>query len=75
MPSIVLPNQTLKLTGIIPNEVTNVSIYYASGQLIRTLESYGETQLLFPAEYTAGCYYVRVESSSVNQVLKYLVKQ
>ena len=72
-PSIVLPGQELKLEGLYPDEMTTVQIYSSAGQLIRsyTLE---DTQLIFPAEYTAGCYQVRVSSLSVSQVFKYLVQ-
>lgn len=72
-PNCTLPGQQLKLTGLDPNERTTIQVFSAAGQLVRTFMC-EDTQLLFPAEYTAGCYQVKVSSPSINQVLKYLVR-
>lgn len=73
LPNTARPGQQLKLVGLYPNETTTIQVFSMAGQLVRTY-SCEETEFLFPAEYTAGCYQVRVTSSSVNQVLKYLVR-
>lgn len=74
MPTCALPGQQLKLVGMVPEETTSVQIFSATGQLIRSYVC-EDSQLFFPAEYTAGCYQVRVSSNSVKQVIKYFVRQ
>jgi|GEM_PF-2801960 len=73
LPNCARPGQQLKLVGMVPEERTTVQIYSSVGQLIRTFVC-EDSQLLFPAENSAGCYYVRVSSPHVNQVLKCLVQ-
>ncbi len=73
LPTCAQPGQQLKLVGLYPNETTTVQVFSAAGQLIRSYIC-EDAEFFFPAEYTAGCYQVRVASSSVNQVLKYLVR-
>lgn len=73
LPNYVSPGQQIKLVGLNPNEETTVQVFSAIGQLVRTFVC-EDTQLVFPAEYTAGCYQVKVSSPSINQVLKYLVR-
>jgi len=73
LPSCAQPGQQLKLVGLYPNETTTIQVFSAAGQLVRTYVC-EDAEFFFPAEHTAGCYQVRVSSSSVNQVLKYLVR-
>lgn len=73
IPNYAHPNQALRLQGLNPNETTTIQVYSTAGQLVRTFVC-EDTQLVFPAEYTAGCYQVKVSSLSINQVLKYLVR-
>lgn len=73
LPNYASPGQQIKLIGLNPNEETTVQVFSATGQLVRTFVC-EDTQLVFPAEYTAGCYQVKVSSPSINQVLKYLVR-
>ena len=73
LPNYASPGQQIKLVGLNPNEKTAVQIFSTAGQLVRTFVC-EDTQLVFPAEYIAGCYQVKVSSPSINQVLKYLVR-
>lgn len=73
LPNYASPGQQIKLIGLNPNEETIVQVFSATGQLVRTFVC-EDTQLVFPAEYIAGCYQVKVSSPSINQVLKYLVR-
>lgn len=73
LPNYASPGQQIKLVGLNPNEKTAVQIFSTAGQLVRTFIC-EDTQLVFPAEYIAGCYQVKVSSPSINQVLKYLVR-
>ena len=73
LPNYASPGQQIKLVGLNLNEKTTVQVFSATGQLVRTFVC-EDTQLVFPAEYIAGCYQVKVSSPSINQVLKYLVR-
>ncbi len=72
-PTYTRPGQQLKLIGMEPNETTTIQVFSSAGQLVHTYTC-KDSQYFFPAEYVAGCYYVRVSSPSVSQVLKYLVR-
>lgn len=74
MPSCAEPGQQLKLAGLVPEESTSVQIFSSTGQLLRSYVC-EDSQFFFPAEYTAGCYQVRVSSQSVKKVIKYFVRQ
>lgn len=74
MPTCAAPGQQLKLVGMDPDETTTVQIFSSAGQLVRSFVC-EDSQAFFPAEYTAGCYQVRVSSNSVKQVIKYFVRQ
>lgn len=73
-PNSAKRGQQLLLTGLIADENTTVQVYSATGQLLRSFTG-EDSQLFFPAEYTAGCYHVRVSSNSIKQVIKYIVRQ
>lgn len=73
MPSAARPGQEIKIVGLNPNEQAEIYIYSSAGQLVKTLQTTGTNTLHINAEYTAGCYQVKVISPSFNQVLRYIV--
>ena len=74
LPNCALPGQQLKLVGLIPNETTTIQVFSTAGQLMHTYTCDNE-QFLFPAEIVSGCYHLRISSPSVQEVIKYVVKQ
>lgn len=74
MPSYARPGQQLKIRGLDPTTQADVYVYNANGKLLHTFSA-SESECYFPAEITSGCYYVRVVSPYVCQVLKYVVIQ
>ena len=64
--------QPVQLVGLMPDENTTVQVFSSEGQLVRTLRC-DDTRFTFPAERTAGCYYVSIHNSTQQSVLKYIV--
>lgn len=75
----LLPNQTtrsgqVKLVGLMPNETSQLYVYSAAGQLLKTLETSGETCYLLQAPFTDGCFYVKVVTPTTQTTLPLLVR-
>ena len=71
-PNYTYPNQALRLQGLNPHETTTIQVYSTAGQLLHSYTTGGE-QFVFPAEGTAGCYHVRIQSDSYLTTIKYVV--
>lgn len=61
------------LSGLTPNERTNLSIYDAAGRVVWTLTIDGVAEYMLPQMPMAGCYVLRVNSESVSEVFRYIV--
>ena len=72
IPNYAHPNQALRLQGLNPHETTTIQVYSTAGQLLHSYTTGGE-QFVFPAEGTAGCYHVRIQSDSYQTTIKYVV--
>lgn len=75
----LLPNAARKggmvhLTGINPDEETEVEVYDAAGHLIYTDKVSGREQIDMPTDYAAGYYCVWVKSKRGIEVLKYIIQ-
>lgn len=76
----LLPNQafageTLQLIGLDPAEETTIRVYSATGQLLSTVTAVHTDTYLLQAAHVAGCYSVRVESPTLNETLRYIVRK
>ena len=74
----LLPNMTrrggqMKLVGLRPDEETQVTVFSAAGHLVESFTIHGEPSYLLQAGNVSGCYFVQINSASVETVLKYVV--
>ncbi len=74
-PNQAFAGEPMHLTGLDPAEETAIRVYSATGQLLATYTSVGTDTYLLQAAYVAGCYSVRVESPSLSETLRYIVKK
>lgn len=72
-PTAVRAGQQMQLKGLVPGEKTLVTIYSATGQLISSQTTTGDTTLLLEAAPVLGCYQVCVSGESLHETLRYIV--
>lgn len=73
LPTLVHGGEDMKLLGILPDEVTQITIYNLAGEKIAQHQSIGQTSLMLRAQELTGCYMLRVQSNSIDQTIKYVV--
>jgi hypothetical protein len=72
-PTLVRKNQPLTLSGLMPDENTTIRIFDAAGHLVQMYPSHGASQFEFNAVPVQGCYYVQVQSLTIQTTFKYIV--
>ena len=74
MPTIAQPSETLHLTNLNPENVTEVRVYSTSGELMATYNAEQASEFIFKAATLPGYYMVEVQNNGEQTTLRYIVK-
>lgn len=72
-PNNVVIGQTMRLSGLNPDEESRIAVFSSTGRLVERLQSIGEESILIEAYPVAGCYMVMVEDSRGRHTVRYIV--
>ena len=74
VPSVVKPQELIRLLNLDPNAVSTVRMYTTAGELMDTFQITDTKETSFQAAQTAGYYIVEVQTETEKVSLRYVVK-
>jgi hypothetical protein len=74
VPSIVKPQELIRLLNLNPEAISTVRMYSTTGELMETFQVTDTKETSFPAAHTAGYYIVEVQTETEKVSLRYVVK-
>ena len=74
VPSVVKPQELIRLLNLDPNAVSTVRMYTTAGELMDTFQITNTKETSFQAAQTAGYYIVEVQTETEKVSLRYVVK-
>ena len=74
VPNVVTPSEAIRLINLDPEQVSNISVYSTTGELVAQFSASNTEEISFEAAQIAGYYIVEVQTEVEKISLRYVVK-
>ena len=74
VPNVVTPSEAIRLINLDPEQVSNISVYSTTGELVAQFSASNTAEISFEAAQIAGYYIVEVQTEVEKISLRYVVK-